>query len=50
MKRSVIPINFAPELIRELKAEALAMGLALATYVRHLVITHPNRKRVKPMT
>lgn len=47
--RNVIPVDFSEELIAQLKAEANAMGLKTATYIRTLVVTHPNRAKAKPV-
>lgn len=46
-KRHVIPVDFKPELFDELKAEAEREGLAVAAYLRHLIVTHPKRQRGK---
>jgi len=44
-KRYVIPIDFGYDFLSELKAEANRLGMKTSCYLRHLIATHPARKK-----
>jgi len=45
LKTKQIGVRFDEQTRRQLEKEAQAIGLDLATYIRHLVFTHPDRKK-----
>jgi hypothetical protein len=49
-KNKVVPITvrFDEKTRKELEKEGEIEGLDLATYIRHLVFTHPKRQKKKP--
>lgn len=44
-KTATILVNFEESHKKQLEREAQALGLKLGSYVRSLVLTHPDRKK-----
>ena len=44
-KTAQVPVRFDEQTKKDLEKEAALEGLDLATYIRRLVFTHPDRKK-----
>ena len=48
MKENVVSVRFDPSEKKQLDKEAAALGLGLGSYLRMLIVTHPDRGSQSP--